>query len=467
MLDLAITGATVVTPEGPTLIDIGVSGDKTSVLAAPGTLPEASRTIDATGLVVLPGGVDPHIHTIRPNGTVGQGRQLITRAGLYGGMTTIIDFVRPVPDSPVKAINETIEEWEGTSYANYAFHVIFSDSMSDADIDEIPDLIEMGFPSFKVFTTNMRPGLTGNMTSGGTLYEIMKRAAQYGGIVDVHAEDDEIVMHEYRKHIEAGKTDLIYMPEVHSILSEDLSFNRVLQMATHVHSVPIYFHHVTAKVGVDAIRNYRAKGIPVYGETLMPLTLANAKNYAEEDGVKYHIYPSLKYEDDVESLWDGVHEGVIHTFGTDGACPTYDEKMAERTIDGSFGGVTGVEPKMALLYTEMIQNRGIGLKRLAEVSSENAAKIFGLYPTKGAIAVGSDADYVILDPNDSRVIDAANMHEGDFTPWAGRTVFGWPSHTILNGKLVVERDHLIDNRKSGRLVRRKLDPAVAKGTVLK
>jgi dihydropyrimidinase len=121
---------------------------------------------------------------------------------------------------------------------------------------------------------------------------------------------------------------------------------------------------------------------------------------------------------------------------------------------------------MPILYTEMILNRRISLKRLAELTSENCAKIFGLYPKKGAIAVGSDADYVILDPTDTRTIDPANMHEGNFSPWTGRTVSGWASHVVLNGRLAVERDRMLDDVMAGKLVRRTLDPAVAKGTVL-
>ncbi len=464
MIDLGITGATVVTPDGPSTLDVGITGEKITVLTAPGGLPEATRTIDAAGLVLVPGGIDPHIHTIRPRGHEGQGRHKITKAALYGGMTTVIDFVRPSPE-PLREMEETIAEWDQSCFTNYAFHVHYNDTVGDAAIDQIPKLIEMGFPSFKVFTTNIRPGGS-NMSTGGTLFEIMKHAAAHGGIVDVHGEVNEIVMHEYRKHIEAGKTDLTYMQEVHSIMSEDLSFNRVLRMASYVSGTPIYFHHVTAKVGVDAIRNYRVAGQPVYGETLLPLTFANAKMYAEPDGEKYHLYPSLKWEEDVEALWSGIDDQTIHTFGTDGACPTWADKMGFRTITTAYGGVTGVEPKMPILYTEMVNVRRLGLKRLVEVTSENCAKIFGLYPRKGAIAVGSDADLVTLDPADERVIDPADMHEGDFSPWTGRTVSGWASHVIMNGKLMVERGDLLDEAMTGQLVRRQLDPSVARGTAV-
>jgi dihydropyrimidinase len=468
MLDLRITGGTVVTPDGPVPVDIGVSDGVITHLASPGTLPEAVTTVDATGKLVLPGGVDPHVHTNAPGGMPNVlGRDVIGLAALYGGMTTIIDFIWPGAESPQATLDAMIEDWHGTSYTDYGFHIVLSDQVSDDYIDQIPSLISQGFPSFKIFTTDITPTqFSGFRTSTGQLFEILTRTAANGGIVDIHAEDDELVMHQYRKHFEAGKTDIIYMPDVHTTLSEDLSFRHVLRLASHIPNAAVYMHHVTAKMGVDAVREFRRTGQPIYAETLAVLTLTTAASYAEPDGHKYHIYPSIKFEEDVEAIWDGIADGHIHTFGTDGVCCLWEEKNRARTIHESFGGVTGVEPKMALLYTEMILKRDIGLKRLVEVTSENAAKIFGLYPRKGAILVGSDADFVILDPQDRRVIDPADLHEGDYTPWGGREVFGWPSCTILGGRIVVQDSQIVDGSTSGALLRRTLDPSVAKGTAV-
>ncbi|HVT66644.1 MAG TPA: amidohydrolase family protein, partial [Trebonia sp.] len=465
MLDLIITGATVVTPDGVTVADVGISGSRIAALALPGSLGTDGAVIDGAGLIALPGGIDPHIHAIRPPGVQGQGREAISRAAVYGGMTTLIDFARPQPgDGPVlDQVRRARDQWEGSCYANFAFHVICNDQFGDDQIDEIPALIAAGFPSFKVFTTNMRPGQL-MRTSGGTLHDIMRHCAGHGGIVDVHGEDDETVMHQYRKHLKAGRTDLVHMAEVHNVMSEDLSFHHVLRMASYVPGAPVYFHHVTARAGVAAIAGWRASGLPVYGETLLPLAFVTSDAYAEPDGVKYHLYPSLKSADDVAALWEGIENGTIHTFGTDGACPTYEEKMASRTIDGAFGGVTGVEPKLALLYTELVGRRGLGLPRLAQVTSENAARIFGLYPRKGAIAVGSDADIVLFDPADERVIAVQEMHEGDFSPWHGRRVSGWPSQVIVNGRLVVERGIMVKDEMTGEFLPRELSPQVAAGT---
>lgn len=470
MLDLAIVGGTVVTPTGPALLDIGVNDGITSMVVTPGSLPEAARTVDATGKIVLPGGVDPHVHTNAPNGMEGVlGRDIITKAALYGGMTTIIDFIWPGEGSPSAELERIVKEWEGTTYTDYGFHVVLSDGSPDSAIAEIPAMIEDGFPSFKIFTTTITPpGTTTGAfrTTTGTLSEIYRLAAEHGGIVDIHAEDDELVMHQYRKHFEAGKTDIAYMAEVHTTVSEDLSFRHVMQLATHIPGTAIYMHHVTAGLGVEAVREYRAKGLPVYAETLAVLSFVDQSVYAEPDGHKYHIYPSIKFEDDVELIWDGIRTGDIHTFGTDGVCCLWEDKNKARTIDETWGGVTGVEPKMALLYTEMVKKRGLGLKRLAEVSSENAAKIFGLYPQKGAILAGSDADYVILDPENEHPAKAADLHEGDWTPWENWVLSGWPTLTVKGGRVVVESNVMVDEAMGGRLLRRRLDPSVHAGTAV-
>jgi len=470
MLDLAVIGATVVTPSGPALLDIGVRDGITTMVVTPGSLPEATRVIDATGKIVLPGGVDPHVHTNAPGGMAGVlGRDVITKAALHGGMTTIIDFVWPGSGSPTEELDRVVAEWDGTSYTDYGFHVVLSDGTPDAGLEEIPGMIEAGFPSFKIFTTTITPpgGTVGAFrTSTGTLMEIFKLTARHGGIVDIHAEDDELVMHQYRKHFEAGKTDVRYMADVHTTISEDLSFRHCLQLQSHIPGAAAYFHHVTAGLGVEAVREYRAKGRPVYAETLAVLSFVDQSVYAEPDGHKYHIYPSIKFPDDVEKIWDGIRTGDIHTFGTDGVCCLWEDKNRARTIHETWGGVTGVEPKVALLYTELVNKRGLGLKRLAEVSSENAAKIFGLYPRKGAVLAGSDADFVIIDPTDEHPAKAADLHEGDWTPWEDWMLCGWPTWTVKGGRVVVEHNVMTDDSTAGRLLRRTLDPAVHAGTAV-
>ncbi|MCW2578346.1 MAG: Allantoinase, partial [Modestobacter sp.] len=184
MLDLAIIGGTVVTPDGPAHLDIGVVDGVIAHVSLPGALPEAHRTVDVTGKLVLPGGVDPHVHTNPPGGMENVlGRDVIGLAALYGGMTTMIDFVWPGNGSPQAAIDAAIDDWNGTAYTNYGFHIVLSDQSSDEHVDQIPALISQGFPSYKVFTTSITPTMfDGFRTSTGQLFEILSRTAANGGI---------------------------------------------------------------------------------------------------------------------------------------------------------------------------------------------------------------------------------------------------------------------------------------------
>ncbi|WP_103382155.1 dihydroorotase [Pseudonocardia dioxanivorans] len=474
MLDLAIVGSDVVTPEGPRRLDIGIADGRFALLAEPGGLPEAARTVDGSGCVTLPGAVDPHVHANGPLGeSLGQSRDVITSACLYGGTTTVIDFVWPsTTDVARRSITadlaERVEAWTGDSYTDFAFHVALTGDVSEKILREIPDVIADGFPSFKIFTTDIVPS---GLLSGvelkvrfGTLADLFDVVARHRGIVTVHAEDDDIVMHQYRKYIDSGRTALRYMAEVHTTLSEDMSFRRVLRLAEHYPGLALYFHHVTARTGVDALREFRRRGVAAYGEAIDVIAMNTAARYSEPDGVKYHIYPSLKYAEDVDAIWEGVRDGTVNCFGTDGACPTWEQKTQGSRIDDAYGGVTGVEPKLAVLYTEMLTNRSLDLTRLVEATSSNAAKIFGLWPRKGCIAVGSDADLVLLDPRAPRVIRAAEMHEGDYSPWEGCRVDAWPAYTVLRGEVVMARGELTADRPAGRLLRRTLDDAVFAGT---
>jgi len=467
MLDVAIINGTVVTPEGAALIDLGITDGKISSLSAPGTQPEATKIIDARDMVVVPGGIDPHIHTNRPlEMDFILGREIITKAALYGGITSVIDFVWSGVGEYGPAVAESVDAWENTTFTDYGFHVVLSGDLDRSQLAQLPALIEAGFPSFKIFTTNMLPGRTGFRVPIGSLSDLFRVVARHRGIVNVHAEEDEIVMHEYAKHIADGQTSLEYMPEVHSALSEDLSFRHVLRLAEHVPGIALYFHHVTARFGVEALTEFRQKGVAAYGEILHVLAMNTAERYKEPDGVKFHIYPSLKYQEDVEAMWSGVASRTIHTTGTDGVCTLWEEKNKGHRIDDAFGGVTGVEPKMALLYTEMVQNRGFDLKQYVELTSENAAKIFGMYPKKGAIRVGSDADIVVLDPSDHRVVRAAELHESDYLPWEGFEVSAWPRYTLLRGDIVVSEGELTHGNPTGQLVRRHLSERVINGDLV-
>src|SRR2546427_11270308 len=200
--------------------------------------------------------------------------------------------------------------------------------------------------------------------------------------------------------------------------------------------------HVSAGTGVAAIAEARRKGLPVYGETLHQYLIYSANDYKRPNGQIYHTYPSLKSEEDQKALWQGTANDTIHCIATDELCCTLKDKTVGSRIDDTTGGNSGVEPRLGVMYTEMVARRGYSLSQYVDLVSSNAAKIMGLYPRKGAIAPKSDADITVLDPALRRVIRKEDLHETDYSPWEGHQVDAWPSMTLLRGKVLVENGQL-------------------------
>ena len=474
MFDLILADAKVVTPDGPGDWDLALHDGKIAAVAARGALDQlGARVLRLPGKVVVPGGIDPHIHCNWPvhdpytgNTIYTAGPDVVSRAALHGGTTTLIDFVIPSREEELAvAVDRWLSRWKAC-YSDYSFHVLLQDTLSQSVLDQVPEVISGGLPSFKVFTTNVRPTIEGRKISYGSLWELMQVTSERNGIMVIHAEDDELVMFMYAKLIREGRVGVEYMSEVHSALSEDLAFRRVIRLAEHVPGTALYMMHVSAAFGVEAIRQARARGAAVYGETLHQYALHTDQDYREPDGMKYHTYPSIKSKHDAEALWEGVASGDIATFGTDELCTSYAEKTAGRRIDNVTGGNTGAEPRMAIVYSEVVTRRGWGLTKFVDVTSANAARIFGLYPRKGAIAVGSDADLAIFDPNVRRKITAADMHSSDYTPWEGWEVTAWPVMTILRGTIVTENGEFQLPSPGGEFLKRILAPEVRAGTAV-
>jgi dihydropyrimidinase len=476
VFETVIAGATVVTPDGPGQWDIAIENGKIAAVAAPGKLEGLGVEVKALpGMLVVPGGVDPHIHCDWPvhdphtDVTIyTAGSDVVSRAALHGGTTTLIDFVVPRDDEALQpATDRFIDEWSGKCHCDYSFHVLLRDRLSAEALDDVGALIDRGLPSFKIFTTNVRPSVVGRMISYGSLWELMQVTARHNGIIAVHAEDNDLVMHMYEKLISEGRVGYENMSLVHSAMSEDLSFKRVIRLAQHVPGTALYMMHVSAGFGVETIQAARAQGLPVYGETLHQYALHTHDDYLEPDGMKYHTYPSLKSQEDVDALWRGVESGDIATFATDELCTTYAEKTAGKRIDDVTGGNTGAEPRMAIVYTEVVTKRNLGLAKFVDLTSANAARLMGMYPQKGAIAVGSDADLAVFDPNAARTITASALHESDYTPWEGWEVSAWPVMTMLRGKVVVEGEEFRSEPGDGRLIPRVLAPEVCAGTAVR
>lgn len=470
MLETVITGGTAVLPTGAEKADIGIEGGKIAVIGAPGTLAPlgAGRTIDATGQIVIPGGVDPHVHCRWPMPVPGQsqpnmtdGPDRVSQAALHGGTTTILDFALVDGDNNVQqAIERRQKEWAGDCHCDYGFHVMVQGKLDHTIPDQLKEAVAAGHASVKMFTTDITPSRKGRMVPFGSIWEVLKALAQSGGIAAIHAEDNDLVMHMYEKLTREGRTSFHNLAEVHTTLSEDLAFNRVIRLAANVEGCALYMLHTSAATGVKAIANARAEGVPIYGETLHQYLMYKAEDYKRPNGQIYHTYPSLKFDEDQAALWAGTNHGAIQTVATDEICCPLKYKLQGARIDDTTGGNAGVEPRVSLIYTETVEKRGYDLTQFVNLVSTNAAKILGLYPRKGALAVGSDADIVLLDTRKRHTVRAAEMHEADYSPWEGRDLAAWPSLTMLRGKTVVENGRLTGALSDGQFLSRKVPDEV-------
>jgi dihydropyrimidinase len=228
----------------------------------------------------------------------------------------------------------------------------------------------------------------------------------------------------------------------------------------------VYMMHVSAATGVAAIAEARAEGRPVYGETLHQYMLYSAEDYRRPNGQIYHTYPSLKSKEDQTALWDGTLSGAINCVATDELCCSLQMKTMGRRIDDTTGGNAGVEPRLAVMYTEMVVRRGYSLSRYVDLISSNAARIMGLYPRKGAIAAGSDADIAILDPTRRGKVRNEDLHESDYSPWEGHDIFAWPVMTIRRGEIVVEDGRFVAASGGGKYLKRKIPAEIIGGPAL-
>ena len=469
MLDLIIRGGQVVTPSGVGNWDVAVQGEKIAAVSEPNAIStEGARVIDASGKIVVPGGIEPHAHIGGPRQPERSGAEPVSKAAIYGGTTTVLDFATQVPGHDLHhALDEAAERWRGNAYTDYSYHPIFTLGAGLDAIGQIPELVEAGFPSFKIFTTSIRPpsdNMQNNKTDFGRLAAIMEQVAANGGMLLVHSEDDDMVHYNYSLAQERGQWDWWNMHLIHSNISEDVSFRRTIRLAERKGS-PVYFVHVSAREGVNAIGEARSRGLPIYGETLHNYASFNAENYREENGMKYHTYPSLKSEEDRGALWAGLLDGRLSTVATDLVSTTWEVKTQYKTVADVTGGHNGIETRVGVAYSDGVVRQGMSLQRFVDITSANAARIFGLYPRKGAIAAGSDADITIIDPSIDKRLSMDDLHLEDYSIWEGWPIHGWPVTTLLRGSVVVEDGKLLGSPDHGRLIPRRVASEVTTGPV--
>ena len=464
MLDTVLRSTQVVTPDAVVPLDIGIQGEVIVCLGLHGTL-EGERVVDVGDRIVAPGGIDPHVHCSQPitppglkpaagsahhctGGMYSSSPTDVSRAALFGGTTTLVDFAIWQQEGTIADVLERNEKkWSGLSYTDYAEHVMLLGDIPESILAEIPDIVRAGYPSFKMFTTNVFSGRKGRRVHWGSMLEVFQALAPVGGMAAIHCEDDDLVVHAYDRHLAAGDTHFTKMPDVHTDLSEEVAIRQVLRLAAAA-GVRVYIMHVSCELGVEAIREARAAGQDAHGETLHQYALFSRENYHRPNGQIYHTYPSLKETHDCAALWQGLRDGSIETIATDGVVTTLEQKLMGSRIDDVTGGSAGIEERIAVSYSGGL-NRGLSLTQLAEATSTNAARLLGMYPRKGVILPGSDADFVVLESRAPAPLRSADLHQTDYSPWDGTEVRLWPVMTFLRGSLVVADGELRADQPGG------------------
>ena len=466
MLDLVLKNGKVVTPQRVAEMDVAIEVEKIVAVTEPGVLnTDSARVIDASGKIVVPGGIEPHAHLATPVPQIWTGRPGVetqspdaaSRAAAFGGTTMFIDFARPLfGATPLEAVEQRVQRFSGHSYIDFAFHCVFNGVSPPEHIAQIRELISSGVPSMKVWTLT-RPGDPPNpATDDGHLWAIMDQVAQHNGIVAVHGEDESIVDFMTEKLKREGRDQAYNIHLAHNNLSEDITFRKTVRMAQRT-GAAVYFVHVTAREGVEAILNGRAQGLPIYGEVLHHFLCFTSEDYKRPEGNLYHTNPGLKFAEDQEALWSETIGGALSTIATDEFTTHKQTKLFGKTIETVQGGHNGIETRIMVAYSEGVAAGRISLQRFVELTSSNAAKLLGIYPRKGIIAAGSDADIVLIDPNLHKTIRLSDLHaDSDYSIWEGWKVRGWPVTTILRGSVIVEDGKLVGRLDYGQFVKRKI-----------
>jgi len=457
MIDLLIKGGIVVLPDLCLEMDVAILGNQIVALEQHLGKRPARRTINAQGCYLLPGGVDPHVHVQWPflDSTTADDFAGATIAAAIGGTTTIIDFAHPaMGSSPLERIATRQKQAEGQAVIDYGLHCVMTNTDTQ-HLHELKELIALGITSFKTYLTYSRRGI---MVDDATLVKFLQRIASLHATLCVHAENGIIADANEAEFIAEGKTSPEYFPIHKPALVEAEAVARMLFFAKYT-GARVYFHHLSTEMGVELVRSAQRNGAEVFAETCPHYLLLDAQLYNRPlDGHRYICSPPLRSEGDKEALWGGVADNVISAVGTDHCAFVKAQKdKSPEDFTKVPNGLPGVETRIPLLFSEGVAKGRISLDTFVRATSSGPARIFGLYPQKGMIAPGSDADLVVFDPGIQWTLSAEHLHmASDWSPferWAG---VGAPVMTISRGKVIVENSEFVGQPGWGQFLRRNI-----------
>ena len=453
-MSILIKNGRIITAADDYKADIFIEGEKIAAIGKklPG---KADQVIDARGHYIFPGGIDPHVHLDMPfMGTFSSDSYATgTRAALHGGTTMVIDFVLQTQG---KSLYHALREWQkrsdGNAFGDYSFHMAVTD-FNEKTKKEIRQMIEKeGITSFKTFMAYKGALMIDDGQMVGLMQEVKKR----GGMVTVHATNGDMIDSLIAKHRAEGKLSPWYhylsQPEV----TEAEASGRFCDMANYT-DVPAYIVHLTCEGALNAVREASMRNQKVFVETCIQYLLLNASLYKKGfNGAKWVMSPPLRQPKDQEALWAGLNQGMVQVVGTD-HCPFKwkQKKMGAKDFSKIPNGHPAIEHRMELLYSEGVAKGRISLNKFVEVTSTNAAKIFGMYPRKGCIAIGSDADLVVFDPKTDHKISARTHHMNvDYSAYEGWRVKGKVKKVLLRGQLAIDNGKVKIKKGEGQFIKR-------------
>jgi dihydropyrimidinase len=459
-MSTVIKGGTVVTASDTFGADVLIEGE---TIAAIGRDLAGDTTIDAGGMFVIPGGIDVHTHLEMPFGGTVSSDDFFTghRAAAFGGTTTHIDFAIQPKGATLR---ETFETWSakaaGKAAIDYGFHIAITD-LPDSVMDEIPRCVEWGVTSLKLFMA-YKGAL---QVDDATLFRAMEQAAAHGLLIMVHAENGDAIDILVRQALAAGRVEPKYHALTRPAALEAEATYRAIRLAE-VAGAPLYVVHLTNEGALEAVRGARGRGVPIYAETCTQYFFFTKDDLARDgfEGAKWVCSPPFREAHDQELLWRGVADDSLQVISTD-HCPFWydggrDGRPGGKELGlGDFSkipnGCPGIEDRLMVLYTVGVRGGRFSLNRWVELCCTNPAKLFGLYPRKGTIAPGSDADLVIWDPLATHTIRAATQHQRtDYNLYEGMEVTGVPSVVLSRGRVLVQGGEWRGEQGAGRFVAR-------------
>ncbi|MCC7361568.1 MAG: dihydropyrimidinase [Anaerolineales bacterium] len=451
---LVVRGGTLVTPTDIFVADIGIDD---GVITAWGGRLAGRRTLDADGLLVIPGAVDPHVHLEMPVGPTQSSDDWATgtRAAAVGGTTTLIDFVEAdLGAALLGALAARRAQADGRAVIDYGLHMTLRE-MTPATLAEIPAVVAAGCPSFKTYLT-----YAGFYLDDSTFIQALEAVGKAGGLVLVHAENHGLVEHLRRRLPAEGHTGPRYHALSRPVAAEAEAIERATALAEAT-GCPLYVVHVSTARGAAAVARARARGQTVYGETCPQYLLLTEAELDRPgfEGAKFVCSPPLRPAGNGEALWAGLAASSLQTVGTD-HCPFFyqgQKELGREVFTGIPNGLPGIETRLALLHTFGVGAGRLSLNQWVQVCCANPARIFGLYPRKGTLVPGADADIVLFDPQATVTLTKDRLHENvDYTPYAGLTLRGYPHLTLARGEVIAAEGNYVGPAGGGRFLARPL-----------